>query len=81
MEKITISVCMGSSCFSRGNNRNIDLVKQFVEENADKFELELKGNLCVGKCAQGPNIFINDKEFSGVMAENVYDILNSFLLK
>lgn len=32
-QTITIKVCMGSSCFARGNAANLDYIENFVKEN------------------------------------------------
>ena len=78
--KTVISVCMGSSCFARGNNRNIEVIRSYISRAEVDAELvELKGNLCQGACAKGPNIAIDGKLFSGVFPENVGDIIRLYL--
>jgi len=69
MDKIT--VCMGSSCFGRGNQATAEAVTQSIEEHNLQDKIEVAGCLCSGNCAKGPNIIINDKLISGVSQESV----------
>ena len=71
----TISVCMGSSCFGRGNAANAELLTRFVEEHKLSDRVEVSGCLCGGDCARGPNIRINDKLISGVSEQTLLSIV------
>ena len=76
MKETVISVCMGSSCFARGNNRTLGIVRKYIEENkVPGVSVTIKGNMCQGQCSKGPNITIDGRLFSGVLPENVCDIL------
>ena len=37
----TITICMGSSCFSRGNSTNAEVIQRFIADNGleDKFSV------------------------------------------
>ena len=54
----TIKVCMGSSCFARGNSKNLQLIQKFISERNLDAEIELTGLRCCDKCSKGPNITI-----------------------
>jgi NADH:ubiquinone oxidoreductase subunit E len=30
-EKINITICLGSSCFARGNNKNLEFVQEYLK--------------------------------------------------
>ena len=76
MKEVIISVCMGSSCFARGNNRNIDIIRNYIEgAGVNLGVMMIKGNLCQGNCSKGPNISIDGVFYSGVLPENVCDII------
>lgn len=77
-QKIEVKICMGSSCFSRGNNKTLETIQKYREANKDWMELNLKGTLCRDCCAKGPNIMINEKLYHNVRPENVLDILNLY---
>lgn len=70
---------MGSSCFSRGNATNADLIRQFVTSHHLEDTVRVEGCLCTGKCKQGPNVTINGKLFSQVSPEGLEDLLKTEL--
>ena len=71
----TITVCMGSSCFGKGNSANAEYITRFIEEHSLQNNVEVSGCLCCNACAQGPNIRINDKLISGVSEQTATDII------
>jgi len=75
--KTVISVCMGSSCFSRGNNESIELIKKYISDYNLSERVILKGNLCHANCSLGPNMSIGDNMYQGILPENIYDIMKS----
>lgn len=72
---IKIKICMGSSCYSRGNMRVKEVVDGFVKARNLEDKIDFRGDLCCGKCGEGPNITIGDKEYHNVDEELVWDIL------
>ena len=81
MEKIIVTVCMGSSCFARGNQENLAFIEDFIEKNKLQADIELVGNRCENKCASGPHISINGIEYESVTIEKLEEILSGFLVK
>ena len=76
--KTTISICLGSSCYRRGNQEVLELIKEYLNEHQLAEQVEFKGHLCTGKCADGPNLKINDKEFHHVEQNTVTEILDEY---
>lgn len=74
-----ISICMGSSCFSRGNNRNIQVVQSFLASHALREGVELTGHLCENQCCQGPNVSIDGTLHQGVDPMVIIDLLQRHL--
>lgn len=60
-EPLELTICMGSSCFSRGNNRTIEVIKAYIERHGLGDMVKLKGHLCEGMCKDGPNITLGDE--------------------
>jgi len=81
MAKYEIKVCMGSSCFARGNLDNLNFLEQYIKDNNMDADVELIGGLCQEKCATGPNIYINDKLYSEVNEERLREILDELMIK
>ena len=71
-----IVICMGSSCFSRGNNRNIEVVQNYLSHNALTGQVDARGHLCEGLCKSGPNLLINSKLYQEVDPVTVIGLLN-----
>jgi NADH:ubiquinone oxidoreductase subunit E len=72
-----IKVCMGSACFAKGNQENLEYIKEFIEENDKDAEISISGALCEGKCEAGPRIIVNCTEYTEVTKEKLEDILKN----
>jgi len=62
----TITLCMGSSCFSRGNGKNLPRIQQFLKDNGLAAHVVLRGCRCGNACSGGPNIWVD-----GVLQPNL----------
>jgi NADH:ubiquinone oxidoreductase subunit E len=56
--KPVIEICMGSSCFSRGNSVTLEKVENYLQKLGLAEEVELKGRLCTGTCSSGPCVSV-----------------------
>ncbi|GAB1482501.1 hypothetical protein MASR2M78_13170 [Treponema sp.] len=74
--KRPIQICMGSSCFSRGNSLNVEFLQRLLAEGT---ELELmygiSGSLCEGHCKDGPIVVIDGVMHSHVTPSMLQDLL------
>ncbi|HSV76799.1 MAG TPA: (2Fe-2S) ferredoxin domain-containing protein [Bacteroidales bacterium] len=75
---VEITVCMGSSCFSRGNKKNLEVITDYLRETGQSHQAVLKGSHCLGKCVEGPILKINNNQFSHVDESNVVAFLEVF---
>ncbi len=75
MRKVEIVICMGSSCFARGNDRNLKLLQTFLKERELEDRVFLRGSRCEGHCMVGPNLTIEGKLFSRITPEDLQDLL------
>ena len=71
----TIAICMGSSCYARGNARNADIIQRWLAREGVDATVEFAGTLCEGLCREGPNLRIGDKVYRGVDPAAIEDIL------
>ena len=76
-----IKVCRGSSCFARGNAKNLQLIQNFLEQNNIEAEIELTGLRCCNQCSIGPNITIDDTEYHYIDSGSLLDTLEKKFLK
>lgn len=70
-----ITVCMGSSCFDKGNSSNAEYIIRFIEEHNLQEKIEVSGCLCRNACTLGPNIRGNNKLISGISEQAIVDII------
>lgn len=79
MDTSDIWICMGSSCYARGNSRNAELIQAWIEAKGAQARLTVAGTLCEGRCREGPIVKIGDRLFTGVTPDSVIDILDHVL--
>jgi biotin synthase len=73
-----IAVCMGSSCYSRGNNAEaLEIFRGCVESVG--MRPEISGRLCENMCTEGPNITIEDTLYSHVQPSCFPELLKHHL--
>ena len=68
---------MGSACFAKGNQENLDYIRQYMEENNLESNITIIGSLCENKCECGPRIIVNDTEYKNVKPEDLDKILEA----
>ena len=75
-----VTICMGSSCFSRGNRLVLQAIKEYLKEHMLDDKVVFKGAHCMGSCERGPVVMINDKPYYEVNQSSVQGILDAFFL-
>ena len=76
-----ITICMGSSCFSRGNDKHLKLIENYLKEKTLEAKITFKGSLCSDKCKNGPIVKINDKVFKAIDHMSLTKVLDKELNK
>ncbi len=75
MQKRHIKICLGSSCFSRGNNANLEEIRKFLRDNNLEAEVSFSGRLCEDVCSRGPVIAIDERIYEQVNLSRLHKIL------
>lgn len=70
-----IKICLGSSCFSRGNHTHLEVIKKYIAENHLEAKITFSGHLCKELCSSGPILSIDDKIYKEVNLSGLYKIL------
>lgn len=73
--RTVIEICMGSSCFSRGNGKTLQAIQAYLKENQLESDVVLKGNHCFSDCSKGPIVKIGDTIHEQVNSSNILEIL------
>ena len=76
-----IEICMGSSCFHRGNKRNLEVVQKFIQENELDARVVVSGRLCQARCASGPVVKIGGNIHTHVDDDALLGLLEKFFLE
>ena len=83
MSRPSITLCMGSSCFARGNEKNLALCEKFLDARGlqDEVDLVLGACLCKGRCSEGPVVVIDGKVHTSVDEGVMSDLLENLFPK
>lgn len=71
----TITICMGSSCYARGNSFNVEAIQTWLRNHRMDARIDLGGTLCEGRCREGPILKIGSAIYTKVSSASVSDIL------
>ena len=77
-EPVEIVICLGSSCFARGNARNLAIIEEFLDSHKVKGSVRLSGKLCQDECKTGPNLAIAGEAHREVTEASLREILQEF---
>jgi len=72
---LEIEVCLGSSCFARGNSENLVIINKYVQSHGLDAYVHLTGRLCQDECKQGPNLTIGGECHHNVTTERLRKLL------
>lgn len=77
---VKMTICIGSSCFARGNAENVKIVEDFIAERglSDELDIELSGGLCTNNCPDGPVVIVNEKIYKHVNADVMQEIIEHY---
>ncbi len=78
-EPVELAICMGSSCFSRGNKRNIRQIREYIDVHGLCGKVVMKGHLCEGLCKDGPNVTLDGQVFNALDSDFLEFILDEHL--
>jgi len=72
---VEIVVCLGSSCFARGNSENLAIINSYVQSQSLDASVRITGKLCQDECMQGPNLSIGGEIYHGVTEARLRGLL------
>jgi NADH:ubiquinone oxidoreductase subunit E len=78
-QRIEMHICLGSSCFSRGNKEVVNFIREYLRKNHLDDKVIFKGARCMGLCSKGPNLNINEVIIEGVTISKIEGILEKEL--
>jgi len=72
---IEVVICLGSSCFARGNSENLATLNQYAQSHGSNISVRLTGKLCQDQCNLGPNLTIGGELHHGVTSARLRELL------
>ena len=59
-----VTICIGSSCHLKGSRDVIAILERLVSIHGISDQVELTGSFCMGECAKGVCVKVDDELFS-----------------
>lgn len=75
-QKHKIRICLGSSCFSKSKERNLQYIEQYLIMHGLKASVDFSGHLCEEHCGEGPILEIDGVLYAEVMPSQLGKILD-----
>jgi NADH:ubiquinone oxidoreductase subunit E len=79
LRRVKIMICLGSSCFARGNQELIPIVRRYISRKQIEDKVDFKGDHCFNHCSDGPNMMIGDKLYQHITTKNIETMLDEGL--
>lgn len=76
---VELVICMGSACFSRGNARTVEVVRDYLKRRGLEHAVQVTGTLCQNQCRQGPNLTLGGECLCSVDPATLPDLLDDRL--
>ena len=80
--KHTIMVCTGTACYVRGAPRIVDRISQIMEiqpgETTPDGTFKLETVNCLGACALGPLVMINEEYHGNMTPQKIVKVLEKY---
>jgi NADH:ubiquinone oxidoreductase subunit E len=76
--KKEIIICLGSSCFARGNSQLVKLITTYLRDRNLLNDVKFHGQRCFGHCSKGPVLKIEEQFNEKVDEEKVIQLLDNF---
>lgn len=76
-----ICICIGSSCHLKGTEKVIERLQQLIKDNKLINEVELCGSFCLGRCAEGVSMLIDEEPIQNVNIDNIDEIFLEKVIK
>lgn len=79
--KITVTVCVGSSCHIKGARNVIMRFNEMLKEQNLEDKVELKGSFCMERCGEGINWQIDDEPLTSSTEDDAIKSFSEKIIK
>lgn len=78
IKKKEVVICLGSSCFARGNKQLVKIVNDYLRDRNLLNEVRFHGERCFGQCAVGPSLKLDGILKERLDEDSVIEALDEF---
>ena len=78
IKKNEVVICLGSSCFARGNKQLVKIVNDYLRDRNLLNEVRFHGERCFGQCAVGPSLKLDGILKKRLDEDSVLAVLEEF---
>ena len=75
-----LSICVGSSCHLKGSHAVITRIQELIKDYKLNNDLELCASFCLGRCAPGVSMTLDDELIDGANGETIDEIYKTIIL-
>lgn len=79
MSKIEVTICLGSSCFSRKKRDIVSALQDYIDQKKLYDRINLKGGHCLGKCSLGPIMLVNEQVYTKLTPSKAISIVEEYI--
>jgi NADH:ubiquinone oxidoreductase subunit E len=76
--KKEVVICLGSSCFARGNKLLVRIVNDYLRDRNLLNEVRFHGERCFGTCSAGPSLKLDGTLMEHLDEDSVIALLDDF---
>ncbi len=78
---VVVEICVGSSCYVKGSNQVVQIVKEMINKNNWQDLVEIKGAFCMQMCTDGLGVKINGKPIDKLGLHNAEEVIKEIISK
>ena len=78
-DTLSVSVCVGTSCFLKGSQKILADVLEAAEAPELKGRLNVQASFCSEHCEKGPNVHVGDTLITGTDSEKIISLIKKEL--
>ncbi|MBX7257251.1 MAG: [FeFe] hydrogenase, group A [Candidatus Hydrogenedentes bacterium] len=76
VERLSVSVCLGTSCHVRGAGNLLQQLVKYVKDNGLEDYVDVKATFCYERCDRGPTVRIEDTVIEKCTLEKASEVLD-----
>jgi NADH:ubiquinone oxidoreductase subunit E len=78
IKKKEVVICLGSSCFARGNKQLVKIVNDYLRDRNLLNDVRFHGERCFGQCAVGPSLKLDGIIKERLDEDSIIAVLDEF---